>query len=61
MYGLAKQGKTGYDDSDFEKAIDPACLSTHADRWIEYINEARKRFEKDLKVLELKNPSLQVA
>ena len=61
VYGLAKQGKTGYDDSDFEKAIDPACLSTHADRWIEYINEARKRFEKDLKVLELKNPSLQVA
>jgi len=60
VYGLAKQGKIGYED-DFEKAIDPACLSTHADRWIEYINEARRRFEKDLKVLELKTPSLQAA
>jgi len=58
VYGLSKQGKAGFEE-DFEKAIDPACLSTHADRWVEYINEARKRFEKDLKVLELKTLSVQ--
>lgn len=54
IYGLAKQGKPGYED-DFEKAIDPACLSTHADRWIEGegISIARKHFEKDLKWREL--------
>ena len=54
VYGLVKQGKPGY-ENDFEKAIDPACLSTHADRWIDDFDIARKQFEKDVKVLELKN------
>ena len=60
IYGLSKQGKAGFEE-DFEKAIDPACLSTHADRWVEYISEARKRFETDLKVLELKTLTEQIA
>lgn len=54
VYGLVKQGKPGYEE-DFEKAIDPACLSTHADNWVEQIEQAKKRFEKDLKVLTLTN------
>lgn len=52
VYGLAKQGKPGYED-DFEKAIDPACLSTHADRWYDSIKEAKVSFGKDLLALEL--------
>lgn len=54
VYGLAKQGKPGYED-DFEKAIDSACLSTHADRWLEgeTMIAARKQFDKDLKRIEL--------
>jgi hypothetical protein len=54
VYGLVKQGKPGYEE-DFEKAIDPACLSTHADKWVEQIEQAKKRFEKDLKVVTLTN------
>lgn len=52
IYGLAKQGKPGYED-DFEKAIDPACLSTHADKWIEAFSETRKKFDRDVKVTEM--------
>jgi len=51
-HGLVKQGKPGYEE-DFEKTIDPACLSTHADSWIEKIAEAKKRFEKESKFVEL--------
>ena len=51
-HGLVKQGKPGYEE-DFEKTIDPACLSTHADSWIEKIGEAKKQFEKECKVLSL--------
>jgi hypothetical protein len=54
VYGLVKQGKPGYEE-DFEKAIDPACLSTHADKWFEQIEQAKKRFEKESKVLALTN------
>jgi hypothetical protein len=60
IYGLAKQGKPGYED-DFEKAIDPACLSTHADRWIDSFPDIRKNFERDLRVLELNKHSSRVA
>lgn len=52
VYGLVKQGKPGYEE-DFEKAVDPVCLSTHADKWIEQIEQARKRFEKEVKILSL--------
>jgi hypothetical protein len=54
VYGLVKQGKPGYEE-DFEKAIDPACLSTHADKWVEQIDQAKKRFDKESKVLTLTN------
>ena len=54
VYGLDKQGKPGYEE-DFEKAIDPACLSTHADKWVEQIDQAKKRFDKESKVLALSN------
>lgn len=56
VYGLVKQGKPGYEE-DFEKAIDPACLSTHADKWVEQIAEAKKRFETASKVLTLTTKS----
>jgi len=59
VYGLVKQGKPGYDE-DFEKAIDPACLSTHADKWVEQIDQAKKRFEKELKVLILTTDKLDI-
>lgn len=57
VYGLVKQGKPGYEE-DFEKAIDPACLSTHADKWVEQIEKARKRFNEEIKVLELSTSSI---
>lgn len=60
IYGLAKQGKPGYED-DFEKAIDPACLSTHADKWIENFTEIQKKFERDVKVLEIKSHPAKAA
>jgi hypothetical protein len=60
IYGLAKQGKPGYED-DFEKAIDPACLSTHADKWIEHIEQIRKKFERDVAVLEMNLHPAKVA
>jgi len=52
VYGLVKQGKPGYEE-DFEKVIDPACLSTHADKWIEQIHEAKKQFKDKSKILDL--------
>jgi len=60
IYGLAKQGKPGYED-DFEKAIDPACLSTHADKWIETFSETRKKFDRDVKVIEMNSHPAKVA
>jgi hypothetical protein len=60
IYGLAKQGKPGYED-DFEKAIDPACLSTHADKWIETFSDTRKKFDRDVKVLEINSHSAKAA
>lgn len=57
-HGLVKQGKPGYEE-DFEKTIDPACLSTHADNWIEQIGQAKKRFEKESKAVELSFASKQ--
>lgn len=60
IYGLAKQGKPGYED-DFEKAIDPACLSTHADKWIEAFAETRKKFDRDVKVIEMNSHPAKVA
>lgn len=56
-HGLVKQGKPGYEE-DFEKTIDPACLSTHADNWIEQIDQAKKRFEKESKIFELNKNNL---
>jgi len=52
VYGLVKQGKPGYEE-DFEKVIDPACLSTHADKWLEHIDKAKKQFERESKLIEL--------
>jgi hypothetical protein len=61
VYGLVKQGKPGYEE-DFEKVIDPACLSTHADKWIEHIGQAKKQFEKESKVFELDNfPNMDIS
>jgi hypothetical protein len=57
VYGLVKQGKPGYED-DFEKVIDSACLSTHADKWIEHIDLAKKRFEKESKIIDLTTNNL---
>jgi len=59
VYGLVKQGKPGYEE-DFEKVIDPACLSTHADKWIEQIDQAKKQFEKESKILTLTNDKLDI-
>ena len=59
VYGLVKQGKPGFEE-DFEKAIDPACLSTHADKWVEQIDQAKRRFEKESKVFELKSSTTNI-
>jgi hypothetical protein len=58
-HGLVKQGKPGYEE-DFEKTIDPACLSTHADSWIEQIDTAKKRFEKESKIADLNMPKVNI-
>jgi hypothetical protein len=59
VYGLVKQGKPGYEE-DFEKAIDPACLSTHADKWMEQLDKAKTQFEKELKVLEFNSNKIGI-
>jgi tetratricopeptide (TPR) repeat protein len=45
---------------DFEKAIDPACLSTHADKWMEQLDKAKTQFEKELKVLEFNSNKIGI-
>lgn len=59
-HGLVKQGTPGWQE-DFEKVIDPACLSTHADSWIEHIKEAKKQFEKESKALQLNYTTSDIA
>jgi hypothetical protein len=59
VYGLVKQGKPGYEE-DFEKVIDPACLSTHADKWLEHIDKAKKQFEKESKIFDLNSPKTDI-
>lgn len=60
VYGLAKQGKPGYED-DFEKAIDPACLSTHADKWEEGFASIKKKFDENVVILTLNNYTAKAA
>jgi hypothetical protein len=48
VHGLVKKGTPGYSDDDFEKVIDPAVLTTHADNWKEKILEIRKEFKKSI-------------
>ncbi len=60
IYGLAKEGKPGYEE-DFEKAIDSACLSTHADKWIENFDPIKKKFERDTRVLEMSSHLVKAA
>ena len=46
VHGLIKKGRTGYTHEDFEKVIDPAVLTTHADNWREKIDEVRRQFKR---------------
>ena len=46
VHGLIKKGTTGYTHEDFEKVIDPAVLTTHADNWKEKIDEVRRQFKR---------------
>ena len=48
VHGLGKKGTPGYSNEDFEKVIDPAVLTTHADNWKEKIVEIRKEFKKQI-------------
>jgi len=59
VYGLNKQGKQG-NEEDWEKAIDPVSLSTHADRWIEQLDQAKKRFDKESKIFDLNFPKTDI-
>ena len=61
VYGLAKQGKPGYEE-DFEKTIDPACLSTHADGWLTgNFKEIQRKFDKDVIALEFNKQTAKAA
>ena len=48
VHGLIKKGTPGYTNEDFEKVIDPAVLTIHADNWREKIVEVRKEFKKQI-------------
>lgn len=48
VHGLIKKGSVGYTAEDFEKVIDPAVLTTHADNWKEKIDNTRKQFKKSI-------------
>jgi hypothetical protein len=48
VHGLVKKGTPGYSNDDFEKVIDPAVLTTHADNWKEKILDIRKEFKKNI-------------
>ena len=48
VHGLLKKGTPGYTPEDFEKVIDPAVLTTHADNWKEKIDIVRKQFKKSI-------------
>jgi hypothetical protein len=54
VHSLIKKGKPGFTE-DFEKLIDPACLTIHADNWIENINDDKRELEKQVKQLDLEN------
>lgn len=55
VYSLGKKGKPGFTLDDFEKIIDSACLSIHADNWIEITDLAKKQLDKKVKMLDFES------